>query len=489
MERAVVCSVLERDAGDASSRVSSAPSGCALVELRADRLRAGEVEGLVRRACRPVVVTVRATRDGGWFDGSEEERRRILTAALAAGAAFVDVEWSGPLADLASGPDARRVILSHHGAPCEGRRLLKIFEAMAATPAARLKLVPRASAPADAGAIREVLDVARRAGRSLASFAMGPAGVPTRILAISWGSWATYGSAAPGRETAEGQIPAEDLLELYRALDIGPATRLAALAGATALSSPSPAMHIEGYREAGLDRLYLPLPAGSFAEASAVLGAASPIGLEALAVTIPLKEEAAQDTEPADACAAAARSVNTVVAGATGLAGFNTDGPAALACVRRHLDPRGMRAAVAGAGGTARAVGWVLARAGAKVTYFNRDRARAERAATELKGAAGSWSDLARADWDILVQATPLGCRGEEVMPAARLRGQLVVDAAYAAGTTPLVDAARGRGLAVVDGFELLVEQGLLQFRLMTGRTASRVAFESALAARGRHRA
>ena len=50
------------------------------------------------------------------------------------------------------------------------------------------------------------------------------------------------------------------------------------------------------------------------------------------------------------------------------------------------------------------------------------------------------------------------------------MRGsQAVIDLAYGAGETPLVEAARGRGLPVADGGEVLLHQGLEQLRLFTG--------------------
>lgn len=473
MKPIVVCSIQEPDADAARRSMASVPPGAAMVELRADRLRQGEVEALVRDDGPPRIVTVRSARNGGAFDGSEAERRAILGRALTAGAAFVDVEWDGALADLASGPDAGRVILSHHGAPCERGPLEELLRAMMGTRAARLKIVPRASRPADALVVRELLLGARGVGRPVAAFALGPAGVATRILGPSWGSWATYGSVAWGRETGDSQLRAADLLGVYDVLRVGAGTRLFGLAGRPIGSSPSPAMHAAGYGEIGLDARYLPIETASLDEAVAVMGPGSALGLESIGVTIPLKEEAALRSQPGDPCAAASRAVNTLVAEPAGLRGYNTDGPAAVACVRRHLDPRGLRVAVAGAGGTARAVGWSLADAGASVAFFNRDLARAERAAADLGAIAAPWADLAASSWDVLVQATPLGRAGEEVLPESRLTGRLVLDAVYAPAPTPLVAAARRRGLAVVDGSDLLVEQALLQFGRMTGRSAS----------------
>jgi len=71
------------------------------------------------------------------------------------------------------------------------------------------------------------------------------------------------------------------------------------------------------------------------------------------------------------------------------------------------------------------------------------------------------------------VQATPLGSSGESVVPSERLEGRVVLDAVYGPRETPLVRDARHRGLAVIDGFELLVAQAVLQYRRMSGNVAS----------------
>jgi shikimate dehydrogenase len=82
----------------------------------------------------------------------------------------------------------------------------------------------------------------------------------------------------------------------------------------------------------------------------------------------------------------------------------------------------------------------------------------------------------------VLVQATPLGRYGEEVVPRRCLNGRMVLDAAYGAEPTPLVRAARARNVAVADGLDLLLEQACLQFERLTGREAPRPAMAAALA-------
>jgi shikimate dehydrogenase len=292
----------------------------------------------------------------------------------------------------------------------------------------------------------------------------------TRLLACAWGSWTTYGAPRPGAETAEGQFTVNDLLDTYGVTEIGKATRLYALVGRSVRRSPSPAMHRAGYREAAIDARYLPLEAEGFDEIAPLAGPDGILGLEGLAVTIPFKEDAARACETADEISKRCGAVNTVTISRAGWQGFNTDGPAALDRIRRHLDPRGRVAAIVGAGGTARAIAFALRRAGAVVTLFNRGGERAERAGRELGLPAAPLSALDSAPWEILVNATPLGADGESVTPADRLRGRLVLDAVYGARPTPLATEARERGLAVIEGFELLCAQAVRQFERMTGR-------------------
>jgi len=465
----VVCSIRETDRASTERRLLQVPPGCSLVEIRGDHLAAGEIAALLSCTQRPVIVTIRRADDDGGFEGTESERRRLLLGALEAGAGFVDVELTSELRDLADGEQASRVILSDHGAPCDASVLATIYGRMAKTRAGRLKIVPDAGAPRDTAAVRSTLAIAVRDGRPLACFAGGRAGAVSRLMAPAWGSWATYGAVERGAETAEGQFTATDLLELYDVARSGPDTRRFAIAGNAVFGSPSPAIHAAGYRAAGLDARYLPVEADRLEECEGLFGRAGLLGLEGLAVTIPFKEAARARCGRLDEVAEASGAVNTVLFEGGGWAGYNTDGPAILSLVRAHVDPAGARVAIVGAGGTARAAAAVLSARGARVTLYNRTSSRARHVAETLGVEAAPFEELDEAVWDVLVQATPLGAQGERVLPAERLAGHLVLDAVYGV-ETPLVRDARQRGVAVVDGFELLVEQALLQFERMTGR-------------------
>jgi shikimate 5-dehydrogenase len=135
--------------------------------------------------------------------------------------------------------------------------------------------------------------------------------------------------------------------------------------------------------------------------------------------------------------------------------------------------------AIVGAGGTARAAGAALLRAGARVVLFNRSVERGRAAARKLGVALEPLHRLEDHRWEILVQATPLGGGGERVLPRGSLRGRMVLDAVYGR-VTPLVREARESGLVVADGLDLLVAQALPQFRRMTGRACDEATLRQA---------
>src|SRR4051794_26999267 len=78
-----------------------------LVELRLDGVAAPDVAGALAGRTKPVIVTCRASWEGGRFDGSEEERRTILAQALSLGAEFVDIEWRAGFSELVDRAPAR----------------------------------------------------------------------------------------------------------------------------------------------------------------------------------------------------------------------------------------------------------------------------------------------------------------------------------------------------------------------------------------------
>jgi shikimate dehydrogenase len=147
-----------------------------------------------------------------------------------------------------------------------------------------------------------------------------------------------------------------------------------------------------------------------------------------------------------------------------------------------HAGWRSMTGAalVLGAGGAARAVAWGLAHAGVRrVLIANRTRKTAEEVATMAPHCqAFDWSRLGDLfeSADLVVNCTTLGMTKSEQFepeggwPVARAPDHCVVmDTVYSPLETPLLRAARARGLVALDGLGMLIHQGALAFEIWFG--------------------
>jgi shikimate dehydrogenase len=290
--------------------------------------------------------------------------------------------------------------------------------------------------------------------------------------------------------------------------------------------SRSPAIHnaalaaldMEGWRYQRL-----PVPPELFDETVRALGAAGFVGAN---VTIPHKRAALALATGASDAAMAIGAANTLSFEPSGaIVAENTDAPGLIAALDEP--PRGKRALILGAGGSARAAAWALREAGASdVAVWNRTPARAESLARELGVRAVRKPPPA----DLLVNCTSVGLdpagdsqppgeafdagcasatgapdRASQAGPLERSASapcaepdgglersatevcalnqlgltfdQLgeyayVVDLVYRSGSTPLLSAARAHGARTLDGLEILVAQGALSLELWTGRPA-----------------
>ena len=192
-------------------------------------------------------------------------------------------------------------------------------------------------------------------------------------------------------------------------------------------------------------------------------------------VTVPHKEAALAVADEISGCRQEIGAANTLVFAGGEIRADNTDAPGLLAAL--PAPPGGRRALVLGAGGAGRAAVWALVREGAEVEVWNRTQLRSRHLCEELGGAPVV--DPEQGGYGLIVNTTAVGLRGEdpfEALPLAPDRfspEQTVVDLVYGDEPTVLLRAAEAAGATVVDGIEVLAQQGALSLRIWTGREPS----------------
>jgi 3-dehydroquinate dehydratase/shikimate dehydrogenase len=455
----LLCETLTADSMAGLIAARDAATAGDMLELRLDGVEDLDVAGALAGRTRPVLVTCRPTWEGGRFNGTEEERARILLDALDRGAEYVDVEWKAACAASLIARDRARVVVSSHdfaGVPVD---LEARVAAMRQTGAATIKIAVAVSRLSDT---LPLMSIGRGGGAVVVG--MGDAGVPTRLLAARYGSRWTYA----GNGVAPGQIPAARMASEFRYREIGAATRLFGVISTNAMHSASPAMHNAAFAAGGIDAAYIPLRA---ADIDDFMAFADGVGIDGASVTIPFKLDALRKASLATERAEVVGAANTLKRSGGGWEAANTDVEgflAPLAAVYGEL--RGSRVSVLGAGGSARAVVAGLRSRDAVITIHARRAEQAEQVA-ELGGAVGPWPPAARS-WDLLVNTTPLGgaaLRDVSPLPGGPFDGRLVYDLTYGPGMSALLRDAAAAGCATLDGLPMLVAQAERQFEWWTG--------------------
>jgi len=248
--------------------------------------------------------------------------------------------------------------------------------------------------------------------------------------------------------------------------------RLAGVMGWPVSHSRSPLLHGYWLASLGIDGAYVPLSVRPDDLETAVR-ALPKLGFWGANVTVPHKEAVMALMDRVDDTARRIGAVNTIVVMPDGtMEGRNTDAFGFIENLRDRApawQPGSGPAVVVGAGGAARAVIVGLLDAGVpEIIITNRTRARADAIVTDIGD-----KRLHVADWDsrakvlagagLLVNTTTLGMAGHGALDLdlrALPDHATVADIVYTPLETPLLAAARARGLAVVDGLGMLIHQG-----------------------------
>lgn len=240
--------------------------------------------------------------------------------------------------------------------------------------------------------------------------------------------------------------------------------------------SLSPRLHGFWLQKHTLAGAYIPLAVAPERLGAAVRGLPA-LGFRGANVTIPHKETVLPFLDALSPTAARIGAVNTILCRDDGtLLGDSTDGYGFLTALTQEA-PASQKdcAVVLGAGGAARAVVDALHQAGVReIRILNRSQDRAEALVAHLGcGRVFAWGDeTALEGASLVVNTTSLGMLGHpplelslEALPAHAV----VFDLIYNPFETPLLRAARSRGLNAVNGLGMLLHQAVPGFTAWFG--------------------
>jgi 3-dehydroquinate dehydratase/shikimate dehydrogenase len=324
-----------------------------------------------------------------------------------------------------------------------------------------------------------LLKVARRS-RNFVAVPMGDVGLPARLLALREGSELAYAPIAEA--TAPGQVSLQELLQLYRTHLLTRATRVYGVIGNPIGHSLSPLLHNTGFIARHINAVYIPFLVHQLGD---FLRAIPEFGVRGFSVTIPHKQNILKHLKECEPLAADIGAVNTVMVRRDGsLYGCNTYYVGVLRALQKKLRIVGSRVLIFGAGGSARAAAFALARAGARVFICARRDSSAKELARGVEGEAIPRRALRTEMFDAILNATPVGMHPHEgISPllARELQCRIVMDLIYRPERTKLLEIAAQKGIATVSGVNMFLAQGFAQWEIWTGKRAPEVAMRRAV--------
>ena len=427
-----------------------------------------------------VIATCRRTENGGKFDGTVAAELDILTKAANAGCQIVDIELESAealkAADLQKLRNTGVVILCSFHDFHETPKLDSVYARIQKFEPDFVKIVATAKSLVDnLTMIRFIERMSDHA--DVVGLCMGEAGIISRILSLRAGAPFTFAAATAGEETGPGQIAARTLVETYRVEEVDNATRIYGVAGNPVGKSLSPIMLNTAFRRETVNAVYLALQTAKIADLVALI---KEIPIHGVSITMPHKQTILPYLEHMDPLSQKIGACNTVLRAQDGnLYGFNTDVQGIIAPLEKRMALKGAKVLVLGAGGSGRAAVFALRDKGAEVHILN----RTPETATKLAKQSGAkvfkreafHHKTNPASFDVIINSTPIGMsgnKGAQLLTADELKTKIVFDLVYNPADTPLIRMARQRGLTVITGVEMFVQQGARQFEIWTGKPA-----------------
>ena len=468
-----------------------------IAELRVDQLSNDErlfVRKFPELAGIPCILTIRRTIDGGAYFEGEATRTTLFARALAfadqdvrKNFAYIDLETDFQVPSLQEAAFAfgTRIIRSYHNMTDMETNIAEKIQKMRTTGHEIPKIACMPHSLSDVTKFFKEASQIKNSEHILCL--MGSYGLPSRILSNRLNSFLTYTSPVEKIELMKeiGHIDPITLNDVYNFKTIDENTKIYGITGYPLSITDSPKLHNKGYREHGMNAVYVPFKAKKIEEA---LEFAEEMDIKGFSVTIPHKESILPDLQQVSANVGEIGACNTVVKRDDVWIGYNTDVIGLQQALCEFLGVKNLarkRVSIIGAGGAAKAAAYVVKQLRGKACIFNRTVSKAKALAENFGFKYASLDienkDLIERYSDVIIQTTSIGMgvapgtifdeeNQVDPIPFYTFHGhETVYDIIYKPEETPIMLRAKAAGCKVENGYSMLKYQGYKQFSLFTG--------------------
>ncbi len=469
-----------------------------IAELRADFLSEDErlvLKRFPQMAGLPCILTIRRVKDGGQFKEGEAARTMLFARTLALtddsnpkNFDYIDFEDDFHIPSLQDAAIAfdTKIIRSFHDMKNPVRNIREKIESLKQTGFEIPKIAFMPHTLDDVSNLFEEAEKLEDDNHIL--IAMGPLGVPSRILSARLKNYLTFTSPEETNANVANlaHMDPVTLCKTYHFKSIDKNSSVYGITGWPLSATSSPLLHNRGFEDHGINAVYIPVCAETFEQA---FHFANAIGIKGMSVTVPHKEAVLERVLYSEDKVDVIGASNTIVKGSDGMwRAFNTDASGfarALLEFTGLQNLKGKKVSIIGAGGAAKAIAYAIKKLHGKACIFNRTVSKAKELAEkygfEYAGLPTDPYDdslrKARKYNNIIIQTTSkgMGCRGPATAENDpwfyyKFTGkEIVFDIIYVPETTPIMARALEAGCRICNGYDMLRYQGYEQFEMFTG--------------------
>jgi 3-dehydroquinate dehydratase/shikimate dehydrogenase len=465
--------------------LNAAAMGADLVEVRLDCFQQDpDPKELLSARRKPVIFSCRRTEDGGNWQGSEEDRIKLLRTAIVTEPDYCEIEW-----DIAG--DIRRFgkcqrVISYTNLKETPADIADTYEEMRAKDPDIIKLTCKARTPEEAWPLVQLL---AKPPLPTVVVGLGRPGLMLAILGRKIGAPWTVAALEKGAEAYPGQPTARDLEQVYHYRSIDRQTSFVGVTGMGEREFLNTALLNAAFAEAGLPMRCLPLQVGNLKLFRKVIEAVKLRGVIIEPEQQDALREVAAELDDAAKGVILNQGAMPVELAADLLVkqddkqwhGANTFSPGAVAALEATLQRNGKSldgaiVMIAGLDSTARSLARGIKDRGGKLIFAGRNRDDGARFSRQFGGRHIGIEGVYSMMHDILVISGGTAFddgpdeNSKSLHPSYLKAGMTVMDVTQMPRKSPFLIEAESRGCAIVSPKELLIAQVRAQIKRLTER-------------------
>ncbi|MBC8290523.1 MAG: type I 3-dehydroquinate dehydratase [Planctomycetes bacterium] len=459
---------------------------CDLVELCLDRLiKEPDVGDLLEGIDKPILISCRTTRDGGQFEGTDEQRMTILRQAIVANPAYIELDYETAQAIPRFGNVKRVIAYTGLKKPFSKEDIEDIFTEAKQLDADVVKFTW--PTPTLEAAWPLLSAVSKKRELQAVGLGLGRAGMTFSLLGRKYGSPWIYAALEKGMEAYDDQATVGELDETYQWREINDKTTFIGGVGLGKSETVTSQCMNSVFKSQGLNVRCLPLMSEKFDRLKQMLGS---LKINAVVTSADLGDDMVALADELEESAKLSQYADLLLNKGSGFMAYNSLWRSAVKTLEGTLSGTGndkrpldkQNVLVIGAGSLAKAMIYGAAKRKGLVSVTAPNDKAATALAAEFDVRFVPFGNIYNTLSDVVVIADPqleVGGGKTEFNPSYLIPRMTVCDVTEMPFDSIYVKQARERGAKVVEPKSIYMNQMSALVKSITGKTVETSDFES----------